>query len=400
MKKLTVLAVVVALAGMVSVSARAESGSDLEISGNVTTVSGWQRANSGGSGRQAIARGGVLGDNLAAYGANGNSTFGFAIDQVEIDLAKSFGENIRTRADLDFSPLAGTGSGRTALFGAAGDFLVEQAYVTANVPAGNGAEFLIGRFNSGIGLDPVDRNELKTVSFSMPHRVILPHNLTGVRLGYDFSEMTRGELFVVNNLGDFGGVGSVIPSGGFNVVYNWGEEGNKSWVKFTGAVGPEHAGAGAGNKDYTLLGDLSGASAINDALSVGLEAFYRMDGRAGTPRASKYVGGTLSGTYAFSDVWDGTLRYSLVWDVNGGDTGIFPATAIGGTNTGVTVPGLNGAAGVNQKTNHEITLATGYMITDGARFNLEGRVDVAQSAVAGTSVGFGYGLGGSFAYSF
>ncbi len=376
MRKLHVIAVAVALAGLVSANASAEESSDLEISGNVTTLAGWQRAQ-GGAARQNPTRGGLLGDGLGFYGANGTDTFNFFIDQVEVDLAKSFGENIRVRADLDFSPHRSD----------AGAVYLEQGYVTANIPAGNGWELLVGRFNSGIGLDPVDRNELKTISFSTPHRVLLPSNLTGARLGYDWSENTRWELFVVNNLGDVIAGNSSLPSYGFNLSHNWGEEGQKHWVKLSGAGGSEKAT----KKGFTFLGDLSASLAATDALRIGLEGIYRQDNMG--PGNAQFIAGQLNGTYAFSDVWDGTLRYDYVWDLDSGQVGSPVGQTVNAIIAGV--PGL-GYAGQN----HEVTIATGYQITDGARFVMEGRVDLATASAAAPTTGFGYGVGGMFAYSF
>jgi hypothetical protein len=388
MKKLLVVAVAVALASLASANLRAEEGSELEISGNVITISGWEKANTNGSSRTLPVRGGILGDDLAAFGANGVSTFGFFVDQIEVDLAKSFGENIRVRADLDFNPGIQGGPGQVALFGGTGDILVEQGYVTANIPAGNGVELLVGRFNSGIGFDPVDRNLLKTVSFSMPHRVILPHNLTGARFAYDFNENTRWEVFIVNDMGDqFVGATSAVPSFGTNVIYKWGEEGSKSWVKLSGVGGPELAT----KIDWSMLGDMSASFTVTDAFKVGAEGFYRQDNQPFGVIAEKNVGGQLNGTYNFTDVWDGTLRYSFVWDVNGDvGTGQVVNENVGSPGLGLGTPARN----------HEVTVATGYQITDGARFVFEGRVDIAQVSNSATPVGFGYGVGGMFAYSF
>lgn len=380
MKKLLVVAV--ALASLVSVGAWAEEGSELEISGNVTTVAGWERPSKNAN----FGTDGILSDGLIAPGALSTDTFGFFVDQAELDLAKSFGENIRIRADIDFMATA---------VGAADDFAgvvdLEQGYVTANIPVGNGMEFLVGKYNSGIGLDPVDRNELSTVSFSTVHRLLLPQNLTGLRLGYDFSEATRFELLVVNDLADHVvGASSDIPSGAFNLSYAWGDEGNKSWIKLSGAGGPEQAT----KKHFSFLGDLSGNFAVSDALSVGAEGLYRQDNApAATADNAQYIAGQLKGRYAFSDVWDGTLRYSFIWDLDNAQ-GAVPATGYVVANHEVGLTGL-GAAG----TMHSLSIATGYQITDGARFVIEGAVDVSRPSGAGTT-GFTPGLAGMFAYSF
>lgn len=381
MRKLLVLAVAVALASLVSVSAKAAEGSDLEISGNVTTVSGFQRP----SKNAGLINDGILGDGLDPTDPLvGGEDFGFYVDQVEVDLAKSFGENIRLRADLDFSPHRAP---------AAGGVYVEQGYVTANIPAGNGVELLLGRFNSGIGLDPIDRNELSTVSFSTVHRTLLPDNLTGVRFGYNWSEATRTELFIVNDLADTGpatATTSNMPSGGFNISYAWGEEGNKSWVKLSGAGGPEQATL----KHYSFLGDLSGNWAVSDAFAVGLEGVYRQDNApAGATDNAQYIGGQLKGRYAFSDVWDGTLRYGFIWDLdNGQGTVAAGGRATGGANA------ILGAVGTGAGTTHSVSLATSYKITDGAKFILEGSVDVGKPS--GGATGYTPGIAGMFAYSF
>ncbi len=388
MRKLLVLAVAVTMASLWSSPTRAEGGSELEISGNVTTVTGWQRPTRNiGSGA-----GGILRDGLVGATAANVDSFGFFVDQVELDLAKSFGENIRVRTDLDFSPHRAP---------AAGGVTLEQGYITANVPAGNGVELLVGRFNSGIGLDPIDRSELSTVSFSSAHRTLLPHSLTGARFGYDISEATRFELFVVNDLADNApnAAGTTdIPSGGFNVIYSLGEEGN--WVKFSGAAGPEVGGV---KKQLSFLGDLSGQFAATDTLSLGAEGVFRQDdGRDVASENAQYVGGQLKATYAFSDIWDGTLRYGILWDPDTGKAGRAPAAnaftggpglATGGANATYGGVGLSAAG-----TMHSLSLATGYQIADGARLILEGSVDVNRPSAGGT--GYTPGLAGAFAYSF
>lgn len=389
MKKLISLMLVVAAVGFVAISsARAEEGSELEISGNVDVVSGWQR----GLKNANFASEGLLGDGLAASAA-GKSTdvFGFVVDQVEVDLAKSFGENIRARADIDFSTFRYNEDS-----GAMNGAYVEQGYVTANIPAGNGMELLVGRFNSGIGLDPADRNELNTVSFSMLHRTLLPHNMTGARFGYQASDAVWFDFYVVNNLQDAIPANSDIPSGGFDVKYSWGEEGSMSWFKLSGAIGPEQAT----NKHYSFLGDLAAKVLVSDGFWLGAEGAYRQDNKvAGTVNA-RYMGGQLKGTYAFSDIWDGTLRYGFTWDMDGGTgtvgTGRANANPLGTFFSGVAGTPFTGLGAKGQL--HDLSLATGYQITDGAKFIVEARLDMSRPN--GAATGYQAGVGGQFAYSF
>jgi len=391
MRKLLVVAVsALALVGLMTVNARAEEGSGLEISGNVTTVTGYQR---GDKTKAALGSEGILNDGLLALPAISakSDQFGFFVDQVELDLAKSFGENIRARADLDFSPHRG--------ISAPAGVYVEQGYITANIPAGNGAELLVGRFNSGIGLDPVNRNELSTVSFSSVHRTLLPDNMTGARVGYNFSEATRLETFVVNQLNDVAPAGNNLPSFGVNVSHSWGDEANKNWVKFNGAGGPEAPGT---KKHWSFLGDLNGHMVVNDAFSVGAEGVYRQDDNTTAGGLnSKYIGGQLKGTYKFSDVWDGTFRYGFIWDKSKGagtivaPNALTPSPGLGGASA--TVAGVvTGAAG----TGHQISLASGYQITDGARLVVEGSVDMTRAAGGAAGTALIPGFAGMFAYSF
>lgn len=390
MRKLLALAVLtVAATSLVAANVRAEEGSGLEISGNITNVAGWQRGAKGTATGAAIAGNvGILNDGFLSP-VNKTNQFGIMNDQVELDLAKSFGENIRARADLDFSAHNATLHP-----------IAEQAYVTANIPAGNGWELLAGRFNSGIGLDPVDRNELSTVSYSLVHRTLLPHNLTGARLGYNFSDATRAELYVVNNLRDLNpmtapaaGVSgdSALPGVGLNLVYSWGEEGNSSWVKLNAAGSPETSSS----KGFSGLADLSASLAVNESLKVGLEGAYRQDGVEGAGNNdSRFFGGQAKGTYAFSDVWDGTLRYSIVHDRQGTGSSI-SANVLGLTGAGF------GASPGNGGTIHQISLATGYSIADGARFVLEGNVDMSKArGAAAAPTSYAMGVAGMFAYSF
>ncbi len=376
MRKLLATAVILATT-IVAANVRAEEGSGLEISGNVTNIGAWSKTlkNSATTGTL-----GILNDyNLRAAGTKDTSQFGFYNDQVELDLAKSFGENIRARADIDFS---GSRTAATA---------VEQAYVTANIPAGNGWELLVGRFNSGIGLDPVDRSELSTVSFSNVHRTLLPHNLLGARLGYNFNEATRAEFYVVNNLADVGTTGSQVPGLGLNVVYSWGEEGNSSWVKLNAAASPETAT----NKPWSMLADLSASLAVNEALKVGLEGAYRQDPITGSANDDRHFGGQAKATYAFSDVWDGTLRYSIVHSRQA------TAGLIGVNFNPLTGAGYAGTLASGGGTSHQISLATGYTIADGARVILEGNLDMGKSrGIAGATTSYVPGIAGMFAYSF
>src|SRR4029450_11724181 len=165
------LAVAVAFlsAGSIHAAEKKSAAGGLEVSGNVDVVTGWQADTSNAGGSISIINAsdsagsgeGQLGDFRGLATPN-RDTFNFYLDQVELDINKTFGENIRVRTDLDFGRLL-SGSGRNT---AGTNFQLEQGYVTANIPVGNGVEFLIGRFNTPIGLEAVDRADNIALSFS------------------------------------------------------------------------------------------------------------------------------------------------------------------------------------------------------------------------------------------
>src|SRR5262245_10040830 len=110
--KLLALAAVAALlsASPLQAKDKKSAAGGLELSGNVDVVTGWQHDTSnsqslGGFLVNDVDNLGVgegqLGD-LRGLGAPNHDTFNFYIDQVELDFNKTFGENIRIRADLDF----------------------------------------------------------------------------------------------------------------------------------------------------------------------------------------------------------------------------------------------------------------------------------------------------------
>lgn len=398
MKKLIVIALALATVGFMTVTDVQAQEGDLEISGHVDTVVGWQRThgNAGCAGLGCpTASSGILSDGLLVPGGPSTDQFGFFLDEVEIDLAKQFGENIRLRADIDFRPGGNITESTTG-----GIVGLEQGYVTINVPIGNGWEWLFGRFNSGVGLDPMDRNELSTVSFSTLHRSMLPHNLTGMDWYYAFDENWSMDILVVNNLTDnFPGVTAPngvlptdVPSFGFTIEYASGEVGEGSWVKLSGLAGPQRGT----KKGWSFLGDLAASVNVTEGFYIDIEGLYRQDDSASGVGSEnfQYLGGTAQLRYAFSDIWDGTLRFGYLWDL---DNGQASGVSIVSANVQEEIVGQPVGIGVAGQ-QYDITLATGYEITDGARFVLEGRYDLQKASAGGkTSV---YGAAAGFYYDF
>lgn len=394
MKKL-VLAIVVVAAMALAFGAQAEEkyvAGGFEASGHINTGFGFQAIGKNyltNGANAALARDGWTNiQNVPTSNTGKLEDFGFLLDEVELDLTKTFGENIKFRTDIQFGD-ATLGS-TTAGVG------IEQAYVTANIAVGNGVELLAGRFDAPIGFESADRNDNDTISRSAIFNYGLhPRTLTGLKLYYAFSDAFDWHFYVVNNLEDgmavnFNGDTNIIPSAGTRVGYTWGEEGTESTVGLSVAAGPEAPRATKKTGRWSYLADLDWNVWFTEAFALGGEGIYRMDNAATGAPDAKYLAGILNLHYVFSDVWDGTLKYALLKQ-NSYD-GITTAAALAGTYA----PQVAGKAWM-----HEIGAAGGYQITDGAKFVAEYRLDWTDyKQAAFTGKNYSHAFLGNFAYTF
>lgn len=396
MKKISALALAAAfsVSGASALQAKDKSSAGgLELSGNVTVVTGFQHDTSNGQGQSispantsGSAQGlGILGEFRGPSAAK-RTTYNFYLDQVELDLNKTFGENIRVRADLDF--------GRDSV-------TVEQGYVTANIPVGNGMELLVGRFNAPIGLESVDRHENIAISNTNLYRFLRPHNVTGAKVYYAFNENFDWHLYAVNNLVDeinTSATDTAIPSVGTRFGFTWGEQGKEHVIGLSYAGGPEgivNVAPVSHKKHWTHIGDLDFSFHVTDDFIVAGEAIYRQDNRRGAcpSRAAdgtattgtvstgvnankncKALAGQITLAYDFNENWNAWLRYDYIHDLQGNYT-------------------------ENDQQIHAGTVGLGYNLTEGANIKGEYRLDT--NNVAGvTKRGYNHGFALQFAYNF
>ncbi|MDO8494566.1 MAG: hypothetical protein Q7S68_04440, partial [Deltaproteobacteria bacterium] len=118
MKKIVIsLFAVILSVGTVSFAQEAYVAGGFEASGHIVTGSGYQRYSTKNNAASAYAGAaevkgtipGVLGgyqNGTSVRPTAENDQFMFFVDEVELDLAKSFSENTRVRADLDFGSTA------------------------------------------------------------------------------------------------------------------------------------------------------------------------------------------------------------------------------------------------------------------------------------------------------
>lgn len=405
MKKLlfSVLSVALLASGVVFAQEAYVAGG-FEASGHTFAGAGWERFNTGGGSAVALD---IRGNDPGAIGAYNDVTagtagtsrsdyFNFFVDEVELDVAKTFGENIRLRADVDFGSSTLNSGARFFNGGGAGDevgLLLEQAYATTNLAVGNGVELLLGRFNAPMGFESVDVGDNDTISRSVIYRALRPQSFTGAKIYYAFSDMVDFHMYLANNSlihddADVIGVNTDIPALGFRLAFNWGEEGKESHLGWNGAWGQDHANVKNG---WSFLGDVDWQWWATDSFALGGEAIYRQVDTV-TPGGinGKYYAGLLNLHYDFSDVWDGTLRYAYTHDVNGAaNGGLALANSRGGTQS---------LTGADQQL-HELALAGNYAITDGATLKLEGGYTRLDPTGAGNGQNV-FGVGGGFAYAF
>ncbi|EKD42469.1 MAG: hypothetical protein ACD_73C00142G0002 [uncultured bacterium] len=348
----------------------------VEISGNVTTIAGYQHDDKDALGG---LQGGLADAIIGATVPNADH-FRMIVDQVELDIQKSFGENIRLRADLDFRDAANTGHRGADVFD------LEQGYITANLAAGNGIEFLFGKFNAPVGVDSVDRNTNWLISYASPFRYFTPANVTGAKLYYAFSDLVDLHFAVVNSLNSAGFVNSAMPSGLFRLGFNWGADEKKSTLGISAGAGPEAIVSNNAHLDF--YGDLDAMIALSDAVTLAGEGVYRQSDSTTGGANQKAIAGFLALNYQASDVWDVTFRGDYAWEIN-------PANARGGS--GASTTGGNWIGFEGQQMGGSV--GAGYQIADGAKMKLEYRFDFAKTAGPANNSDY-HSLLAEFAYTF
>lgn len=393
MKKLTLAVSLLALSISLPAQAAESVAGGLEFSGNASILTGWQHDDS-----KAIP---TLGGEFAlirGLRAPNRDTFNFYVDQIELDLEKSFGEKIRLRVDLDFGRLlSGSGRSTAEVVGLPANFIIEQAYVTLGILGG---EFLIGRFNAPVGYYVVDRAFNPTISFSTIYQQLTPTNVTGAKMYWAFGDNLDLQVYIMNNMFDclftpgclvgpsVSGISgdSAIPSWGMRFGFNWGEDDMASTVGLSYLGGPEQPG---NNAHLTHLLDLDLAIKLTESLLIAGEGIYfqnnNLPGVLG-PNA-KYMGGLLVLDWQATDIWDIFFSFGYTNDLQGFVTGADMAV-------------------------WNFVLGFGYQITDGAKFKMEYRADIFDYAaalgtqalvapVAGASTtSLSHGVAGEFAYTF
>lgn len=359
-----------------------------EASGHVVTGAGYQHqlanAHPAVAGATTAEAGGttsgVLGNYLTLTPQFGKQDdFLFFVDEFELNFSKGFGDNIRARADISF--------GRAASGSTFAGSNVEQAYATANIPVGNGLEFLLGRFDFPGGYQHRDVISNDTISQTLIIRSgARPSGLTGAKLYYQFTDAFDFNLFVVNTNGpDVLKAPVDVPSGGFRFGYSWGDGATPSTFGFYTLAGNDQVGTTTGKlKNFSFGGGVDFNWWATEAFAFGGEAlFQRHNASAAIGAANsntEVLAGQVNLKYVVNDVWDGTLQAAY-----------FKQFDVAPNGTGIWMQGFQGST-------YEIALAGNYAVADGATLKLQGQFDWIKNAANVKS--YNYGAAWAFAYAF
>lgn len=292
----------------------------------------------------------------------------FAIQLVELDIKKTFGDRASLRADLQF--------GRAASGSPVGAFALEHAFAEVRLTEKYNVQLRLGRFGHQAGLEPYQPYYNDTISWSILWRGSIALGVsTGVGLSADFSDNFSLYVSAVNGLirdqvTTFAHIPSFIASG----VFTWGTTANESNLVLSAFGGYE-----ANNNDDPYVGyDAFIQWWFTDNWQLGLESTYQYHWAAATGPTTNYIASLLNLHWDITKRFYGVLKYAFCWQTNAGN--IF----------------LN-LTGAEQKL-HEISLGGAYYVADSAKVKFELRTDIVGPKVGNNQ--YVYGAAAGFAYAF
>lgn len=298
--------------------------------------------------------------------APGQDNFMFYVDDAELDLVKTFGKNVALRADLEFGRLAS---------GSFWNFNLQQAYMTANIPVGNGIALTLGRFWGQAGFEAFDAYDNEIISWSILSRSgVYPFVFTGCEFRYEFNDLIELYVSIANNMTtDSTAMIDDVPSTAATLRFNWGNEDSESYVMFTPFFGPESGD----NRHFTYGFNADFNVYVTDAFAIGGQGVWRRDNGFGGP-TTNYAGGLFELYYDFTDAWYGVIRYTYFNQMAAGN-------------------GVLNLSGAEQQI-HEASLAGGYWLNDACVVKAEARFDYIDPNAAADQWNLGAAL--AFAYGF
>lgn len=134
---------------------------------------------------------------------NSSKADGFNLDVVQLRIEKPLDEtpwSAGYRVDLWAGPDANTLGTQSIFSGDRGDFAIRQAYISLNMPVGNGIDWKVGVFDSLIGYESVESPNNPNYTRSYGHS-FEPQTHTGVLATYRFGSLVSATAGVANTVG-------------------------------------------------------------------------------------------------------------------------------------------------------------------------------------------------------
>lgn len=346
------------VASLLTISVPSFAGErSFELSGFSNVGIGWQRFLKGSPTEIANdgSYSGVLGSLIPAVSTgiaptrDDDAAMAF-VEAFEIDIAKSVSDRAKLRIDLLF--------GRPASGSWTNGADIEQAYGNFVLSEKHGIEFTLGRFGSPMGLEPFEPYNNDTIGWSILSRSkIYPATLTGAQISASPSDnitlyfaagngLTNDTTLKIND----------VPSGYASIAFTWGEEESGNNFLISPFFGPESDS----NRHLTMGIDSVLSLNLGHSLMLGIEGDVRRDNGNGGPN-THYAGGIFNLRWNASEALYAVIKYSYLQQFDDGN-------------------GYLNLTGQKQRI-HEMSLGTGYTVTEGMNLKFEGRMDIVQPAI-------------------
>lgn len=233
-------------------------------------------------------------------GNSGENTFG--LDQIEVDVHKSLGENGSIRADLEW------------VSDGVGGFTVEaeQGYINYTPSFLGSFSLTFGKFNAPIGFELLDAPDMYQFSHALVFDNGLPTNLSGAMISGELSEHLDLSVYVCNGWDQNVDINTGKTAGG-RLGFTSGE----TWA---GGLSVIHGANGVAEGDMLTVADVDLTVTAIDHLTLGAELNQGSEDftdATNTTSTFKWLGYLLMAHYDFSDALGLTFRYDSFDDKDG-----------------------------------------------------------------------------------
>lgn len=346
-----------------------------EMNGYISLVTGWQHFSNDAvtevaqDGSFAGPLGEMIPDVLnGTIPSPGQDNFEFAIQVVELDIEKHFGDRAKVKADLQF--------GRAQSGSPIANISLEHAYAQVTLWKKYNLQLTVGRFGLQAGLEPYQTYFNDTISWSILWRGLIALGVnTGVQLSADINDhlslyLSGSNGFVRDVRPGFAKIPSFIAS----AVVSWGRRDRESNFVFSAFGAPEMGN----NHDFLVGYDAFITWWFAPRWELGLESTFQHHQSTTTGPATDYIAGLFNLHWDFMDSAYAVLKYAYAWQSNAGNA----------------VLNLTGA----KQHIHEISLGGAYFVADNAKWKFEWRTDIVDPAVGNTQFVYGFITGLAYAF--